>query len=320
MPLLFDMPYEDLPLYEGTNPRPDDFDLYWDRSLAVMQAIDPQVKIVPASFETDFAACYHLTFTGIGGARIYAKLLKPKKIHQPGPAVVMFHGYSGNSGDWFSKLPYVAQGYTVAAMDCRGQGGKSEDPGGVQGWTLNGHIVRGLDNDPNNLLYRSIFLDAAQLAGIVMDMDEVDETRVGATGGSQGGGLSLACAALEPRIKRAAPMFPFLSDYQRVWEIDQDVNAYQELRDWFRRFDPRHQREQEVFTQLGYIDVQHLAFRIQAEVMMAVGLMDEICPPSTQFAAYNKIKAPKSLVIYPDYGHEDLPDIHDKIFQFFNHM
>ena len=261
-----------------------------------------------------------MTFTGIGGARVYAKLIKPNNIDQPGPAVVMFHGYSMNSGDWFSKLGYVAQGYTVAAMDCRGQGGRSEDQGGVQGWTLNGHIVRGLDDDPNNLLYRSIFLDSAQLTGIVMDMPEVDETLVGATGGSQGGGLTLACAALEPRIKRAAPIFPFLTDYQRVWEIDQDVNAYQELRDWFRRFDPRHEREQEVFTRLGYIDVQHLANRIQGEVLMAVGLMDEICPPSTQFAAYNKITAPKSLVVYPDYGHEDLPDIHDKVYQFMGGM
>ena len=118
--------------------------------------------------------------------------------------------------------------------------------GGVKGWTLNGHIVRGLDDDPKNLLYRAIFLDTAQLAKIVMEMPEVDPTRVGATGGSQGGGLTLACVSLEPRIKKAAPVFPFLCDYQRVWEIDQDVDAYDELRAWFRRFDPRHERESQM--------------------------------------------------------------------------
>jgi cephalosporin-C deacetylase len=57
-------------------------------------------------------------------------------------------------------------------------------------------------------LFRQIFLDTAQLARIVMDMPEVDENRVGAMGGSQGGGLTLACAALEPRIKKAAPVYP----------------------------------------------------------------------------------------------------------------
>jgi cephalosporin-C deacetylase len=316
MPLLFDMPYEDLLLYEGTNPRPDDFDIFWNRNIAIMRSIDPHIELVPAEFQSDYAECYHMYFTGVGGARIYAKLLKPKGLTEPGPAVLMFHGYSGNSGDWYDKLGYVAQGFTVAALDCRGQGGRSQDTGGVKGWTLNGHIVRGLDGDPVNLLYRSIFLDTAQLAKIVMEMPEVDPARVGATGGSQGGGLTLACASLEPGIKRAAPVYPFLSDYQRVWEIDQAVDAYQELHDWFRRFDPRHEREQEIFIQLGYIDVQYLAPRIRGEVLMGVGLMDTICPPSTQFAAYNKISAPKSLAVYPDYGHENLPDINDKIFQF----
>ena len=316
MPLLFDMPYEDLLIYEGTNPKPADFDVYWDTSLSEMKAIDPQVELIPAEFQTDYAECYHMYFTGVDGARVHAKYLKPKQVSEPGPAVLMFHGYSGNAGDWFDKLPYVAAGFTVAALDCRGQGGRSEDPGGVLGWTLNGHIVRGLDNDPKKLLYRAIFLDTAQLAKIVMDMPEVDKNRVGATGGSQGGGLTLACASLEPGIKKAAPIFPFLCDYQRVWEIDQDVAAYEELRAWFRRFDPRHDRESEIFTQLGYIDNQHLAPRIRAEVLMAVGFMDEICPPSTQFAAYNKISAPKSLVTYPDYGHEGLPDVNDIIYQF----
>lgn len=247
---------------------------------------------------------------------MHAKLLQPTQSDDTHPAVVMFHGYSGSAGDWMDKLPYVAAGYTVAALDCRGQGGLSEDPGGVTGWTLRGHIIRGVDDEPDKLYYRQVFLDTAQLAQIVMAMDDVDEQRVGAVGGSQGGGLTLACAALEPRIKRAAPVFPFLCDYRRVWNIDQDKDAYAELREWFRRFDPQHRREDEIFTRLGYIDVQHLAERIRAEVRMAVGLMDTVCPPSTQFAAYNKITAPKSYVTFPDFGHENLPGNNDDNFQF----
>lgn len=316
MPLLFDMPFEKLQTYEGTNPRPADFDDYWDRGLAEMNALDPQIEILPADFQTPYAKCSHLYFTGVGGARIHAKLLQPKGSDGPHPAVLQFHGYSGSAGDWVDKLGYVAMGYTVAALDCRGQGGLSEDVGGVKGWTLRGHIVRGLDDDPDKLYYRQMFLDTAQLAKIVMGMEDVDATRVGATGGSQGGGLTLACVALEPRIKLAAPVFPFLCDYRRVWDIDQDKDAYAELREWFRRFDPQHKREDEVFTQLGYIDVQHLAKRIKGEVYMAVGLMDTICPPSTQFAAYNKITAPKSYGLYPDFGHENLPGNNDTIFQF----
>jgi cephalosporin-C deacetylase len=221
-----------------------------------------------------------------------------------------------SAGDWSDKLGFVAEGFTVAALDCRGQGGYSEDKGGVHGMTLRGHFIRGLDDPPELLLFRQIFLDAAQMAGIVADLPGVDGNRMGALGVSQGGGLTLACAALEPRIKRIAPCYPFLSDYQRVWDMDLDKDAYEELRYYFRSFDPQHKREKEIFTKLGYIDVQHLATRIKAQTLMAVTLRDNICPPSTQFAAYNKIKAKKKTVIYYDYAHEHLRNWSDTAFQF----
>jgi cephalosporin-C deacetylase len=316
MPLTCDMPLEALEKYTGINPRPEDFDAYWEAALAEMRAIEAKVELRPAEFTAPFAECFDLYFTGVGGARIHAKYVRPAKANKPHPAVLMFHGYSGASGEWSGMLGYAGMGFSVAFLDCRGQGGLSEDVGGVKGNTFKGQIIRGLDDDPRKLLFRQIFLDTAELARIVMDMPEVNPARVGATGASQGGGLTLACCALEPRIRKCAATFPFLCDYQRVWQMDLDKDAYAELRDYFRQHDPRHQRQQEAFTKLGYIDVQHLAPRIRAEVVMAVGLRDTICPPSTQFAAYNKITAPKSLVLYPDFGHEGLPGINDIIFQF----
>lgn len=319
MPLTFDMPFEQLKTYSGTNPRPDDFEQYWDHALEEMKAVDPDVDLVLAEFQVGFSDCYQMYFTGVKGARIHAKFARPKNISGKQPAVLKFHGYTGSSGSWFDLLPYVAAGFVVAALDVRGQGGLSEDVGGHRGTTHHGHIIRGLEGDPHNLLFRHIFLDTAQLAQIVAAMPEVDSERIGAIGGSQGGGLALACSALAP-IKRTAIEFPFLTDYKRVWEMDLAQDAYQELHTYFRHHDPRHQREDELFTKLGYIDVQHLAPRIEADVLMAVGLMDTVCPPSTQFAAYNKITAKKELAIYPDFGHEGLPGFADKTLLFMNEL
>lgn len=317
MPLV-DKPLSELRVYSGINPCPADFNAYWDDSLRELDALDFQVELrrndtLPLSN----AECFDLWFTGVGGARVHAKYLRPRGLTAPAPTVLQFHGYSGNTGDWAEKLNYVAEGFCVAALDVRGQGGLSEDNLQVKGNTLNGHIIRGLDDpDPKNLLFRHIYLDTAALARIVMAFPEVDAERVGALGGSQGGGLTLACVSLEPRVKLAAPVFPFLCDYRRVWEMDLAKDAYQELRSWFRSFDPTHTREDEIFTRLGYIDLQFLAPRIKAETLFAVGLMDTICPPSSQFAAYNKITAPKELAIYPDFGHEGLPGHNDRIFRF----
>lgn len=312
-----DMPLSKLKKYKGTNPRPKDFEAYWEKALREMRSLDPKPRLVPnKTLNVSFADCFDLTWTGVGGAKIHAKLLRPQKAPQPHPALCLFHGYSMSSGDWNDKLNYVAAGFTVAAMDVRGQGGSSEDPGGVTGNTLNGHIIRGLDGHPENLLFRQIYLDAAQMARIVMAMPEVDAKRVGAMGGSQGGGLTLACAALEPRVARIAPVYPFLCDYERVWNMDLAKDAYAELQQYFRRFDPTHEKKQETFTKLGYIDNQYLAPRIRARVLMAVGLMDTICPPSTQFAAFNKIRSKKEMVLYPDYAHEWIPDFGDRAFNF----
>ncbi len=320
-----DKPLSELYEYNGTNPRPEDFDEYWDSALLEltrhMSKPEFAPEFRPSAFTVpgyDFSDLY---FDGTGGARIHAKCLFPQQQSAENgdgtrPAVLMYHGYSGSAGDWTAMLPFAAAGAVVCAMDVRGQGGTSTDPGGVAGNTLHGHIIRGLDGAPEDLFYRHVFLDTVALARIVMDFSVVDETRVGTFGGSQGGALSFACAALEPRISRAFGMYPFLCDYQRVWEMDLGQGPYQELRDYFRRFDPRHERAEEAFIRLGYIDIQHLAPRIRGDVIMAMGLMDEICPPSTQMAVYNRISANKRLLVYPDFGHEDLPDAKDIALRF----
>lgn len=315
-----DFSFEELLDYRGTNPRPVDFDAFWDRSLEELDRVEPGVEVVTADFQSKTAICHHLYFNGTGGARIHAKLLRPRNIQEPGPALLWFHGYSMSAGDWSNYLSYVGEGFTVAAIDVRGQGGRSEDPGGTSGWTLDGHFVRGLDDVPEKLFFRHVYLDTVQLARIVMALPEVDAERVGAAGGSQGGGLTLACAALEPRIRRAAPTFPFLSDFMRAWDINLDKDAYHELRSYFRRFDPHHDRQQEIFEKLGYIDVHHLCPRIKAEVFFGISLMDEICPPSTQYAAFNNINSKKTADIYPDFAHENLPDHNDRVFQFFSKL
>jgi cephalosporin-C deacetylase len=310
------MPIDRLRQYAGRNPRPDDFDAFWTDALAELERVDPAVALEPSGFVAGFADCLDLWFTGLDGARVHAKYWRPREAAVPHPALLHFHGYGGRSPDWSQMLGWVGRGFSVAAMDCRGQGGRSQDVGGARGTTMRGHIVRGLDDAPEKLFYRQVFTDCALLARIVMGFDEVDGDRVGATGASQGGGLTLACAALEPRVRRAAPIYPFLSDYQRTWEMDLAKDAYLELQTFFRSFDPRHEREEEIFTRLGYIDVQHLAPRICGEVLMITGLMDTVCPPSTQYAAFNKIGAPKQHVLYPDFAHETLPGADDLVYEF----
>lgn len=315
--MLLDLKPQELFRYEGISPCPEDVDKFWDDSIKEMESIDPQIEMKRAVPWLRNVEAFDLYFTGVGGERIYAKYLRPVNVRKA-PVVFVFHGYSAKSPGWTECMTYVSQGFCVAALDCRGQGGKSQDLGGVAGNTFHGHIIRGIDSEsPKDMLFRKIFLDTAQLVRIVEKFKETDENRMFAAGGSQGGGLALACAALAPQIKKAAVSYPFLSDYKRVWEMDMDERAYIELKQYFRNFDPRHEREDEIFTRLGYIDVQNLAKRINAAVYMFTGLMDNTCPPSTQFAVYNKIQSEKKVFFYPEFGHEELPDSSEIILEWF---
>ncbi|MED1440444.1 alpha/beta fold hydrolase [Aeribacillus composti] len=320
--MMFDMPLAQLQKYTGINPKPVDFADYWSQALEELSVQSLHYELIPAAFQTTVANCYHLYFTGVGGAKIHCQLVKPKVQKEKTPGLVWFHGYHSNSGDWVNKLAYAASGFTVQAMDCRGQGGKSEDNLRVKGSTLKGHIIRGIeDPNPHQLYYRNVFLDTVQAVRILSSMEHVDRDRIGVYGESQGGALALACAALEPSvIKKAVVLYPFLSDYRRAQELDMKNTGYEEIHYYFRYLDPTHEREEEIFYKLGYIDIQHLADRICADVLWGIALEDQKCPPSTQFAVYNKIKSKKEMVFYYEYGHEYLPIMADRTYTFFSDL
>lgn len=320
MPLV-DMPLNELKKYNGANPRPTDFDDFWVKALGEMHAVNPHLEIIPAKFKSPVADCFDIYFMGTGGAKIHGKMWRPKKIKDKTPLQIIFHGLGGNAGEWMANLSMAAGGFTVVGMDCRGQKGLSEETGVRTGNTQgSSFFTRGLLDGPENLYYRNVYLDCAQLAESAMNFDWIDKSRVAVSGESQGGGLTLVCAGLVKGINRIAPIFPFLCDYRRIWNMDLATAAYHDIRDYLRVYDPRHEHIDDFFYNLGYIDAQFFAERITAEVLMQTGLMDNICPPSTQFAAYNKIKAPKHVIFYPDFGHEALPNSGEIIYEYLQQM
>lgn len=318
----FDLPPEQLLTYRGTNPKPDDFDAYWDSTLEALKAVPKNIELEEADFQAPGIVCKNLVFQGLGGASVYAKLLHPLKPHPDGnPGLLHFHGYSVSSAQWMDLYRYAAMGFYVLALDCRGQAGNSQDSGDVQRHTLRGHIVRGAYENPEKLRYRYIFSDTCRLAEILAHFPEVDASRMVAMGGSQGGGLSLACAALYPDIAQVLISFPFLCDYQRVWELGlSEEGAYQEIGETVRKSDPRGERLDQLFYNLGYVDAAHLASRVRATCLMGTGLADKTCPPSTQFAAFNRLTGEKKYVFYPLHGHEPLPGFEDLAFGYYSSL
>ena len=219
-------------------PRPSDFDLFWKDRMAEADAVELDYAIEAASV-ADSATCrfFDLWYTGMCGARLHAKYLQPVS-DEPVPLVLQFHGYPGASRSWFEQASFAGMGMALIALDCPGQGGPSEDIGGFEGTTVAGHIVAGIDGDPANLYYVRLHQDIRILCRIVRELEGIDLSRVFVNGASQGGGLGIATCALNSElINRAAILYPFLSDFRLVWDLDADDIAYEGLRYWSRWFD-----------------------------------------------------------------------------------
>lgn len=304
--------------YDGLGNMPDDFDEYWHRAISEMESVKPNVEMKQLDVNLQNQECFDGYFTGVRKAKIHFTYIRPRNAKNA-PIVFKTHGYGNKVENLFDSLAFASQGYCVMNMDCRGQGGRSEDTSIVDGSTFNGHILRGIDNEnPDDLLFRQIFLDTAEMVRIAENFEEIDNEKMYTYGGSQGGGLAIACAALSPQIKKTVAYYPFLSDYKYAYLHIESAQAFSELRSYFKILDPRHESAEFVFNRLGYIDIQNLAKMVKADVLMASGMRDNFVPVMTHFAMYNKLKTNKRYFIYPEYGHEKLDDIDDIAIQWLN--
>lgn len=310
--MFLDLSPTKLKTYRGSSPKPDDFDSFWDSQLAEMDSYLRAVSLELTPREEcswGNTEAFDVWFTSFDGARIYAKYMRPANSGKSLPLLFKCHGYSGSSGSWQDLFNQALQGVHVLSVDCRGQGGYSLDEGNNTRATMFGQIVTGVDSsDPSNLLFVKIFKDLYLLITLAVQEFGVDSGRIMSCGGSQGGALSLMIAALYPSINKTVSVYPFLCDYKRVYDMGlHKMHAYQGLGNYLMRFYPSLEHRERFWERLGYIDIQFLMPRIQAEVIFLTGMMDEVCPPSTQFAAYNRIESEKQALIYPEYGHEGLP-------------
>ncbi len=308
----YDMPREELQRYKPERREEKDFDAFWAATLAeaASKPLDP--RFVPHAAELEGVEVLDASFAGYGGQRVAAWLVLPSPAARPAlstarggrlPCMVEFVGYGGGRSFPWDHLFWAAAGCAHFVMDSRGQGA-SWSPGdtpdeGTSGPAVPGFMTRGIDS-PESYYYRRIMTDAVRAVEAAAAHPAVDPGRIAVTGGSQGGGLSIAAAALSPRARFLMPEVPFLCHYRRATEIT-DGDPYAEIA---RYLHTRRDAEERAFRTLSYFDGLNFAARTKVPALYSVGLMDTICPPSTVYAAYNWHAGPKEIRVYPYNNHE----------------
>jgi cephalosporin-C deacetylase len=303
------MPFTDLPLdelrtYAPDLAIPDDLDAFWATTLAEAHAHELEATFTPEDNGLAVIETLDVTFAGHGGALIRAWLHLPVRGDGPLPAVVEYIGYGGGRGLAHQQVLWAAAGYAHLVMDTRGQGstwgvGETADPGASGDPAHPGYLTQGI-LDPATYYYRRLITDAVRAVEAVRSHPRVDPGRVVVTGGSQGGGLTLAVASLVPDVLAAMADVPFLCDFPRAIAIA-DRAPYSEIAAYLKVHRDQVER---VMSTLAYFDMANLVTRARATALFSVGLVDDVCPPSTVFAAFNRYAGPKEIVEYPYNAHE----------------
>ena len=306
--------------YRGLRARPEDFDSFWEARLAEADAVSLVYELVEDHARSLASCrCLDLWFTGMHDAKLHARVLLPE-CERP-PVVLQFHGYPGATRSWLEQASFVGMGCAVVAFDCPGQGGLSEDVGGFRGTTVAGHLVAGLEGPAEQLYYVRLHQDIRVLCNVVSACGLFDLNRVFVNGASQGGGLGVACCALNPGlVRRAAILYPFLSDFDAVMELGADVIAYEGLRYQSRWLDPTGERQDAWLGKLAYVDTKNFAHLVRCEVLFGTGLADTVCPPQTQDAVYNELSCPKRRHFFSGKGHEEIQEFDDLLLDFFGEL
>ncbi len=298
-----DLPLPELERYRSAQTAPDDFDAFWQRTLAESRAAGGEVVVTPVDTGLTTIDVFDVTFPGFAGQPVRAWLRLPAHRTGPLPALVQFVGYGGGRGRPTENLIWASAGLAHLQMDTRGQGaswsvGETVDDAPAPA-AVPGVMTRGI-LDPETYYYRRLFTDAVRAVDAARGLEAVDATRVAVHGGSQGGGISLAVAGLVDRLTAVVPYVPFLCDFPRAITIH-DTDPYHELVRYLR---VHRDRVDQVEQTLRYFDGVNFAARATAPAWFSVALMDEICKPSTVFGAYNAYAGPKAIDVFRFNGHE----------------
>ncbi|QPL04642.1 MULTISPECIES: acetylxylan esterase [Actinomyces] len=309
MPTL-DMSLPELRAYAPELDEPADFDAWWAEQL---QSLHERPELLSDEIQdTPFPGMVirELVFAGADDDPVHALLTLPaaraeqdsELTGEPGlPGVVQCVGYGGGRGLPGQVPWYAMAGFAHLIVDPRGQGGdwaygSTPDPSSAgahaAGWLTDGVQA------PETYYYRRTILDSVAAVRLMRTLEDVDASRIACVGGSQGGGLSLAAAALDGHVQAVCIDSPFITHIPRALQLA-SAGPYLEM----ERFLAVHpQAETTVARTLSYIDGASFASRLDVPTLFSVGLLDPVCPPSTCFAAHNLCPAPdKRIDVYP-YG------------------
>jgi cephalosporin-C deacetylase len=280
--------------YQSTVKKPDDFDAFWDGVQQQAAAIPLEPEMIPDPLRTsEEVEVFQVFYTSLEHVRIAAWYCRPTRRAERLPAALLLPGYQADP-----PIPkeWALKGYGALSVAPRGKlrSNRQFNPGYPNLLTYN--IV-----DRHTYAYRGFYVDSWRGIDFLLARPEVDPMRLGVTGSSQGGGLTIITAAMRPEIRAAAAGAPYLCGFMDAIALTHTY-PYEEINDFLRAHPDRRRTVEET---VAYFDGINFADKLTCSIIVNIGLQDNVCPPETGYALFNRIRATdKQLYTYDGHGHD----------------
>lgn len=272
--------------------RPADFDAFWDAAVKRLDAevpLDPRVERLEKFCNAQHDA-FRVSFATFDKQRVYGFLSVPKgagpfpaEVSVPGAGPGVVGPNTGMADQGFIHLAMNVHPFEPAT-DAAGQKKlyEEQDKRLKELYGAPRYCQSGATSRETYFFYR-VMLGINRAVTWLAARPDVDKTRFGYTGSSQGGGSGFILCGLNKNFTKAVIHVPAITD----------LLGFQKGRDsgWPKLVESVKPEQKAAAVQVApYFDGAHFAPRITCPVRVSVGFIDETCPPAAVYAGYNALR------------------------------
>ena len=288
---------------DALTPEPADYDAFWATQKAQLAAVplDPRIEKIA---ESALSTSYRFSAAQIEGRRVYGFFVVPKG-DGPKPAVLRLPPFGSSPNITAPQTDLAEKGNMVAfSISIHNAPVEQRDPRAYE------------PDDPRDretIYYRYAVLAAIRTIDVLATLPEWNKRDLLVYGDSQGGGLAMITAGVDPRVTLLMESVGALSQLNGE-KFGQPSGFPYYLRATKDKYGV--EGVEQASTAVKYYDAIYAARRFTGPSLHYSNYLDDVVPPATVYAAINAAAGPTTILHSFDLGHTNPPSFFEDLFDF----
>lgn len=261
---------------------PADFEAFWTAQLAALKAIPLNARVTPHA-----AGLTKVVLDQVEGHQVYAWVSIPQG-PGPMPAILEFPAFGQGAIVPPSPMPgVITAAISIHNSDLEAPASSAYAPANVE--------------DHRKNYFKYAILGGVRAIDYLSTLPQLDRKRLVLTGKSQGGGLAIIVAGLDPRVTHVSAVVPAFGQHAGTRHARSSGFPWWV---WQKEKDGQKAQADVILREAEYYDLAHFARRYKGDAQILAGGLDTICPPSSIMASCNAMPGHKEFVYSPVQDHD----------------